>query len=56
MRVWNGLNVNDRVKYNNKEYIVKELSQEDNKKYCKLVNLNNDETLENIPIIECKKL
>ena len=57
MRIWNGLNVNDIIKYKNKEYIVKELYQEDNMKYCKLISNNELGTvLEKVPVGECEKL
>lgn len=57
MRIWNGLNVNDRVKYKDKEYIVKELYEENNIRLCNLIT--NDErriVLEGISVKECKKL
>lgn len=57
MRIWNGLNVNDRVKYKDKEYIVKELYEENNIRLCNLIT--NDEQrfiLKGISVKECKKL
>lgn len=57
MRVWNGLSVNDRVKYKDKEYIVKELYEENNSRVCKIIS--NDKksiVLEGISVKECEKL
>ena len=57
MRIWNGLNVSDKVKYKNKEYIVKELYQDDKNKYCRLMSNNELGTvLEKVPVGECEKL
>jgi len=57
VRIWNGLNVNDRVKYKDKEYIVKELYQENDIRYCKLIS--NDELgilAERVIVQECEKI
>lgn len=57
MRIWNGLNVSDKVKYKNKEYIVKELYQKNDMRFCKLVSIDELENiLENVPVGECQKL
>ena len=57
MRIWNGLNVSDKVKYKNKEYIVKELYQKNDMRFCKLVSIDElQNILENVPVGECQKL
>ncbi len=57
MRVWNGLSVNSRVRYKNKEYIVKELYEKNNLKLCKLFSIEDTETiLEGIQANECEKI
>ena len=57
MRVWNGLNVNDKVKYKDKEYIVKELYEKNNYKLCKLITIDEETNiLEGISVKECEKL
>ena len=56
MRIWNGLNVSDKVKYKNKEYIVKELHQKNDMRFCKLVSIDELENiLEKVPVGECQK-
>jgi len=57
MRIWNGLNINDRVKYKDKEYIVKELYEENNIRLCNLITNNEKRTiLKGISVKECKKI
>lgn len=56
MRIWNGLNVSDKVKYKNKEYIVKELYQKNDMRFCKLISIDELENiLEKVPVGECQK-
>ena len=59
MRVWNGLNVNDIVYYNNKNdstYRVIELYELNNKKYAKIESVSNRDIVLNVGIELCKKV
>lgn len=56
MRKWNGLIVNDRVMYNNTEYVLIKLYIEDDKKLCDLISLDNKKKLKGISIYNCIRL
>lgn len=56
MRKWNGLNENDRVMYNNIEYLLIKLYIENDKKLCDLMSLDNKKELKGISIYECIRL
>ena len=53
MRKWNGLNENNRVMYNNIEYLLIKLYIENDKKLCDLMSLDNKKELKGISIYEC---
>jgi len=56
LRKWNGLNENDRVMYNNIEYLLIRLYIENDKKLCDLMSLDDKKEMKGISIYECIRL
>ena len=56
MRKWNGLIINDRVMYNNTEYLLIKLYVENDKKFCDLMSLHDKKELKGISIYECNRV
>ena len=58
MRIWNGLRINDIVKYNCNKYIITKLYIYENKRVCDLSSLNDYEKniLKEIEVCKCEKI
>lgn len=56
MRIWNGLNVNDKVEYFGKKYYVIKLYEESNRRVTDLRYLQNNEIIKGVDVSLCKKV
>jgi len=55
MRIWNGLNINDKVIYKGNIYIVSKLYEENEKRLCNLLSTEKNNDLKGIIVYECIK-
>lgn len=55
MRIWNGIAKNDIVYYNDKEYLVLALYEQDEKQMCRLEKVDDESIVLDVIIESCKK-
>ena len=53
MRLWNGLKLNDIIKYHEMVYRVIKLYELDNKRVCDLQSLSDNKVINAISVYEC---